>query len=342
MAVRPGGSTSNINDYVAVLLTPKYPLAIEVSITPTAVSGEFDFESKVIRGTPSGTVVWDFGDGSGPVTAGAKIKKRYTKPGTYTAKATVVDSNGSGSTAVSTKTVTISAPTLQIGITVPAFETASIPVGTDFQIIVNVNVANNGVGDIANITFQGGTFTASDSSILSYTTGSTSPFTLAPGTGNSYPLNVRAAAAGTVDVNSLITAKDAAGKDASATTGRTIVVEEAVVTTTTSVTPSAELIGKIDAITALIKQLKAKPSTKEKSAQKEIKSQIKVLAADVVTYLSSNASAIATTNTKIDLKKLAADTRKAVLLAAQVKRTFAADKKAANKSLASLRKAIAP
>ncbi len=340
MAVKPGGSISNMNDYEAVLLTPKYPLAIQVSITPTGVSGEFEFESKVLRGTPSATVTWDFGDGSAPVTGGSKIKKKYTKPGSYTAKAKVVDSNGSGITATSTKTVTVSAPTLQVGITVPNFETGEVPVDTNFQVVVNVTVANNGVGDISNIAFEGGTFTVSDGSILSFTTGATSPFSLAPGTGNSHPLNVKAVKDGSVKISTLLTGQDATGKNVSATTDRVLVIGEG--GSLSDGKPNSELVKKIDAATALLKQLKLKPSKQQKPAQKEIKTKLKVLANELVSFLSAHAGEINATSAKIKLSTLAASAKKALLQAVKVKETFAADKKAANKGLGALKKGIAP
>ncbi|HMO19030.1 MAG TPA: PKD domain-containing protein [Oligoflexia bacterium] len=222
MAIIPGGNSANPDDYVAVLLTPKYPLSINVSITPTAIPGEIEFEATVVSGTISANVIWDFGDGSSPITSGLKVTKKYTKPGTFTAKATVTDSSGSGVQSTTSKTVVIPAPTLNLGISVPQFENVSIPLGATFQIVVNVTVLNNGVGDISDITFQGGTFTVSDGSKLSFTTGSTSPFSLSPGSGNSFPLNVVAVQSGAVTLTSLVLAKDAAGKQVSATTNRSI------------------------------------------------------------------------------------------------------------------------
>ncbi len=340
MAVVPNGSIANPNDYVAVLLTPQYPLAIQITNTPTAEPGEFDFEAKILRGTADPAVVWDFGDGTAPQSTGLKVRKKFTKPGTYTAKVTVTASNGSGVKATNTKVITIPAPTLQIGITVPDFESGEIPVGTDFTIGVNVSVANNGVGDILDITFQGGIFTVSDGSILSFTTGSTSPFSLQPGAGNTYPLNVKAVKNGSVKLASLITGKDASGKDVSATTDRILVIGEGV---TSSVSmPNAELTMKIDATTTLIKKLKAKASKKQKAAQKEIKSNLKNLANEILSFYLANAGQINATSAKINLSKLASTAKKSVLQAAKVKSSFVDDKKAANKTLTALKKGIAP
>ncbi len=226
-AESPDFPVESASDKVAVFLTPKYPFAIEVSSTPTGTPGEFEFEAKVIRGTPSSAVTWDFGDGTAPQASGLKIKKKYTKPGTYTATATVTESNGSGLKSTSTKVVVVPAPTLVLGIVIPGYDTNEVPLGDKPTIEIHVTALDDGVGELRNLSFQGGTFTASNSNVLSYTTASTSPFSLMPGKGNVYPTNVLASQFGEVRLESLIIGEDVTGKPVSANHSRTVRVLDA-------------------------------------------------------------------------------------------------------------------
>lgn len=211
-AVAPGGSASNNADYRGVLFTPRYPFAVTIGQRPTGQPGEFEFETQVTNGNADGVVTtWDFGDGTSET--GNKITKRFTKPGTFTVKSTV--KNAASQSASSSTTVVVPAPRLLAGIVVPGRPDGILTVGDVVSVDVTVGASADGVGDLSEVTFQGGTFTADPGGVLAYTTGSTSPFTLSPGAGNDYPLQVKVAAPGKVQLATLVIGKDAIGRPVS-------------------------------------------------------------------------------------------------------------------------------
>lgn len=215
-ASKPGVPVKTASDYFAVVLIPKFPFAVEVSVSPTNRPDEFVFETTVIRGKPAATTTWNFGDGETPVVSGTKITKRFTKPGTYTVSAKVTDINGA--TATSTRTVTVVAPKLVVGLIATENTTDGIPSGKTIKIDVNVAALNDGVGELTDLTFQGGIFTVADGEgVLEFTTAAIPPFSLAPGTANAQSISVKAANQGDVTLRTLVIGKDSAGRTVSAT-----------------------------------------------------------------------------------------------------------------------------
>jgi hypothetical protein len=213
----PGGGAAH-----GITLVPKYPFAVEISVTPTGKPGEYRFETTVTRGT-AGTVVsrWDFGDGT--AATGNSVVKRFTKPGSVTVTEKVTNTaDGKTFSASASTTITIPAPTLQAGVGVVNHADGKVSVGETVTIDVSVSASDDGVGDLSDLTFQDGTFTANPSGLLAFTTAATSPFAVAPGATSSYPLKVKVTKAGKVKLRTLVIGKDAAGRDVSASATREI------------------------------------------------------------------------------------------------------------------------
>ena len=215
-AQKPGVPVKTVSDFFAVVLIPKFPFAVQVSVAPTERPDEFVFEATVTRGKPATTTTWNFGDGETPVVSGTKITKRFRKPGTYTVTAKVTDA--SGATTTSSRTLTVVAPKLIVGVVATEDISNGIPSGKTITIDVNVGALNDGVGELTDLTFQGGIFTVADGEGgLEFTTAAVPPFSLAPGTANAQSLRVKAANLGDVTLRTLVIGKDSAGRTVSAT-----------------------------------------------------------------------------------------------------------------------------
>ncbi|MFT4035576.1 MAG: PKD domain-containing protein [Patulibacter sp.] len=210
----------------AVLLTPQYPSTLTITATPAEQPGEYDF-TVTSTGTASSVQItsatWDFGDGT--TSTQRAPRKRYTKPGTFTAKVTVTRADTT--TESKTTTITIGAPRLGVGITLPGHDTGTITVGTTFDVVIGATATADGVGDLRDLAYQGGIFTSDTAGIIDYTTAAIPPFTIAPGDGNVQTIHVRAAAPGTVKLSTLLIGKDAIDRTISATHNRTVTIVEA-------------------------------------------------------------------------------------------------------------------
>lgn len=114
--------------------------------------GEFEFTSRSTD--PEGELLveeWDFGDGSGG--AGVSPIHRYTKPGSFTVRLTVTDTDAL--TNSTTRTLIVPAPKLETSLRMPDNPPGitRVSLGENFKLRLRVGVTRDGVGALSNVRF---------------------------------------------------------------------------------------------------------------------------------------------------------------------------------------------
>ncbi len=194
--------------------------------------GTVQFSATAAGGKAPLRYFWNYGDGPATQEGINAAQHSYAKPGKYNVTLTVKDAKNNQK-AVS-HDVTIDAPKLEVAVSLPDKDGTKFEPGEQTKVRITVS-ASDGLGDLTQLKFQDGTPLRLDPDDDRFTLVSgptpalTEPFTLAPGTQQTFDYEIAAGDTnGNVELKSNVSGKDAADKNVSADTKITVGVRDPV------------------------------------------------------------------------------------------------------------------